>query len=245
MRARNKWSKYLFLKQSKKLAPYLPETQRMTKRAFWDLINQYGKVILKPIRGRGGAGVIQVSSLGDRKFNIHSENKRKTIRGKKQTYRYIKKKIRSAAYMIQRRISLATIRKRPFDMRIIVQRRRYSDAWRVTARAAKVAGKGYFVTNNTRSKGKMLHVKRALQKSSLQNHSHQLLLSNVKRVALLSAKRLRVAFPSHRTYGMDMGLDKKGHVWIIETNHYPAISHFRKLGDKAMVHRILAYQKGR
>ncbi|MDN9010376.1 YheC/YheD family protein [Brevibacillus laterosporus] len=245
MRARNKWSKYLFLKRSKKLAPYLPKTQRMTKSAFWDFINHYGKVILKPVRGKGGAGVIQVSSLGNRTFNIHSDNKRKTIKGKRQTYRYLKNKIKSTAYMIQRRISLATIRKRPFDMRIIVQRRRYSDSWKVTAKAAKVAGKGYFVTNNTRSKGRMMHVKRALQKSSLKNHSHQLLLSNVKRVALLSAKRLRVAFPSHRTYGMDMGLDKKGHVWIIETNHYPAISHFRKLGDKAMVHRILSYQKRR
>ncbi|AYB37182.1 YheC/YheD family protein [Brevibacillus laterosporus] len=244
MRARNKWSKYLFLKQFREVAPYLPETQRMTKSAFWDFINQYGKVILKPVLGKGGAGVIQVSSLGNRKYKIHSENKKKTIKGKRRTYHYLKNKIRSSAYMIQRRISLATVRKRPFDMRIIVQRRKYSNSWNITAKAAKVAGKGYIVTNNTRSKGKMMHVETALQKSSLKDHSRRHLLSNVNKVALLSAKRLRIAFPSHRTYGMDMGLDKNGRVWIIETNHYPAISHFRKLGDKAMVYRIMSYQKG-
>lgn len=244
MRTKNKWSKYSFLKGSKQLAGYLPETKLMTRSSFWKFINKYGQVILKPVRGSGGSGVIQVSSVGNRNYNIHSENIKRTIKGKEQTFHYVKMKIRSSAYMVQRRIPLATIYNRPFDMRMIVQRRRNSDMWNITAKAAKVAGKGYIVTNNTRSKGKMLHVETAIQKSSLKGHSQQVLLSNLKKVALLSAKRLRIAFPTHRTYGMDMGLDKNGHVWIIETNHYPAISHFRKLGDRAMVRRIRAYQNG-
>lgn len=244
MRANNKWSKYLFLKRSKELRWYLPETKRMTRSAFWRLMNKYGHVILKPVTGSGGVGVIQASSLGNRYYLIHSENRKNTIKGKKQTYHTIKRKIRSSAYMVQRRIPLATINNRPFDLRIIVQRRRNSTIWKITAKAAKVAGKGYIVTNNTRSKGTMLHVKTAIQRSSLKGHSLKTLLSNSNKVALLSAKRLRVAFPKHRTYGMDIGLDKNGRVWIIETNHYPAISHFRKMGNKAMIRRIRAYKYG-
>ncbi|MGG1659194.1 YheC/YheD family protein [Brevibacillus sp. NRS-1366] len=243
MSGKNKWSKYLILKRSEQLAPYLPNTKRLTRSAFWKFIEKYDHVILKPVHGSGGKGVIQVSSLGNRRCDVHREKTKKTIRGKKQTYSYVKRKIGSSDYMVQRRIHLATVHNRPFDMRIIVQRRRNSGVWTVTAKVAKVAGKGYIVTNNTRSKGTILHVKTALRRSSLNGHSPQRLLYDVKRIALLSAKRLSAFFPRHRIYGMDMGLDENGRVWVIETNHYPAMSHFRKLGDKAMCRRILAYKK--
>ncbi len=244
MSGKNKWSKYLFLKRSKQLAPYLPKTQRLTRSTFWEFIKKYHQVILKPVHGSGGYGVIQVSSLGNHYYEVHREKTKITIKGIKQTYYYVKRKIGSSDYMVQRRIPLATVNNRPFDMRIIVQRRRNSGVWTITAKVAKVAGKGYIVTNNTRSKGMLLHVESALRRSSLKGHSHLTLLSNIERIALLSAKRLSSLFPRHRIYGLDMGLDENGRVWIIETNHYPAMSHFRKLGDKDMCRRIWAYKKG-
>jgi hypothetical protein len=243
MSGKNKWSKYLILKRSEQLAPHLPNTRRLTRSAFWEFIKKYDQVILKPVYGSGGKGVIQVSSLGNQRYEVHREKTKKTITGKKQTYYYVKKKIGSSDYMVQRRIHLATVNNRPFDMRIIAQRRRNSDVWTITAKVAKVAGKGYIVTNNTRSKGTILHVETALQRSSLIGHSPQSLLYDIERIALLSAEWLSAFFPRHRIYGMDMGLDENGHVWIIETNHYPAMSHFRKLGDEAMCRRILEYKK--
>lgn len=244
MRANNKFSKYRFLKRSKKLARYLPDTQRLTRSAFRTFLIKYGQVILKPVIGSGGNGVMKVSALGNHRYEVHRENRKTMIKSKKRTYDYVKRIISSSPYMVQRRIRLATVNSRPFDMRIVVQRRRNSNLWSITAKAAKVAGKGYIVTNNTRSKGKMLHVETALQRSSLKGHSRHALLSKINRVALRSAKRLRVAFPTHRTYGIDMGVDQIGRLWIIETNHYPAISHFRKLGDKAMIRRYREYRYG-
>jgi hypothetical protein len=232
------------MNRSSQLARHLPQTRKMKQRALHALIKKYNHVILKPADGSGGFGVMKVSSIGNDQYVIHSEKKRMTVQGEKSLYAYVKNKMGSRSYLVQRYITLAKVSHRPFDIRVIVQRRKNTNLWEVTAMVAKVAGKGYIVTNNTRSKGTMLHVETAIRRSSLDGHSQQILISNLKRVALLSAKRLSKLYPDHRIYGLDMGLDKNGHIWIIEANLRPAMSHFLKLGDMSMCRRIIEYRKG-
>ncbi|WP_245596735.1 YheC/YheD family protein [Shimazuella kribbensis] len=240
--AANKLFKYSFMRKSNQLAPHLPETHKLTPISFENMIKKYGSVIVKPINSRGGFGVIQVTPWKNHYFQIHIETSKTLVYGLETAYRDIQKLIGTRKYIIQRRIPLPKINDRPFDMRIIVQRKKNSNVWAVTGRAAKVAGKGYFVTNNTRSKGKMLPVETAIQASTLRNFSSKALLSKIKHVALLSAKRLQSLFPHHRIYGLDIGFDQHGHVWIIEANLFPALSHFRKLGDMNMYRRIIVYR---
>jgi glutathione synthase/RimK-type ligase-like ATP-grasp enzyme len=228
-----------------RLASHMPKTQLLTAKALRKMIDDYGQVILKPVVGSRGFGVIQVTLLVDKRYQIHHENKKKKIRGFKKTYDYIKGMIGSRRYMVQQRVQLAEIRNRPFDIRVIVQRRKKnSDSWRVTGKVAKLAGKGYIVTNNARSKGTVLMVETAIRKSSLEHLSEKKILSEIKRVALLSARRLTARYPNHRIYGLDIGLDKNGHIWIIEANRSPMLTHFRKIKDQRMYRRIMAYKKG-
>lgn len=241
---KNKWLKHRYLQNFAPLAPHIPETRPMSKNAFWNLIGKYGHVMIKPVWGSRGRGVIQISSIGNNKYRLHFENIRIIIQGKENTYRYIKGKIGSASYMVQRRISRPTINGCPFDMRVIVQRRKKSPLWIVTAKVIKVAGRGYIVSNNTRSKGELLKFEPGIRKSSINYLPHHTLESEINRIALLSTRRLSTLFAGHRIYGMDMGLDQKGHIWIIEANLFPSRSHFRKLQDKTMYHRITAFKKG-
>jgi hypothetical protein len=241
--SKNKWLKYRFLKNSKQLAPHIPETRPMSENALWNLIAKYGHVIIKPVWGSRGRGVMQISSIGDDIYALHYENIRIFIEGKENTYYYIKRKIGSTRYMVQRRVSRPTIDGRPFDMRVIVQRRKKSPLWTVTAKVIKVAGKGYIVSNNTRSQGMLLKFRPGIRKSSINHLSYQKLKSKIYRIALLSTKRLSTFFPGHRIYGFDIGPDENGHVWIIEANLFPSRSHFLKLKDKTMYHRITAFKK--
>ncbi|SFJ87455.1 YheC/YheD family protein [Thermoflavimicrobium dichotomicum] len=240
---RNKWLKYKFMK-TRQLLPYLPETQIMTRDSLWNLVKKYRRVIVKPVKGSRGSGVIQISSIGNNKYVLHYENRRITIQGKEKTYQYLKRKMGSSKYIVQRRISRPTVNGRPFDMRVIVQRRRNSNVWAVTGEVAKIAGKGYIVSNISRSKGTVMPVKIALKKSSIQNLSTKTLQSKIKRVAILTARRLESFFKGHRIYGLDIALDKNGHVWIIEANLFPILSHFRKLKNKTMYRRIMEYKEG-
>jgi glutathione synthase/RimK-type ligase-like ATP-grasp enzyme len=240
----NKWFKYWLLKRYKRLARYLPETRIMTHYAFRRLLSKYKHIILKPVRGSRGRGIFQVSSLGNHMYAVHYENLRFTIRGKTNTYSYLKRRIGSTPYMVQRRIARPTVGGRPFDMRVIVQRRRNSNVWKVTGKVAKVAGKGYIVSNNTRSRGALLLFKTAIRQSSIQHLSRRRLQSKMERIAIRSAKRLAGYFKGHRMYGLDMGPDQNGHMWIIEANLFPARSHFLKLKDQRMYRRISSYKRG-
>lgn len=229
---------------SSSLTHYLPRTKRYTYHSFQRLISKYGQVVVKPIGGSRGRGVYQVKNLGGDRYEIHIENEKFHFNGLDATYRYLREHISSHGYMVQRLISRATIYGRPFDMRVIVQRRRNHGSWKVTAKVAKVVGPGYIVSNIERSNGQLMQVRSALKKSSLRNMSKTKLQHKVKHVALRSAKRLNRIFPGHRIYGMDIGLDQRGHVWIIEANLFPSTSHFLMLKDKTMYRRIYSYKRG-
>jgi glutathione synthase/RimK-type ligase-like ATP-grasp enzyme len=238
----NKWFKYRYLKKTKNLSHYVPETQVMSQKALWQLISKYKHVIVKPIRGSRGRGVIQVSSLGNHEYALHYEKTKITLHGEEITYLYIETITGSTPYMVQRRVTRPTIEGRPFDMRVIIQRRKNSPVWKVTAKVAKVAGEGYIVSNNTRSEGDLLLVKKALRKSSINHLSKRKLLNEIDKIALRATRRLATYYKGHRIYGLDMGPDQRGRIWIIEANLFPAMSHFHKLSDKTMYRRITSYK---
>jgi glutathione synthase/RimK-type ligase-like ATP-grasp enzyme len=242
--SRNKWLKYRFMKSSSTLKSHIPRTYRLTRSACWSLIDKYKRIIIKPIGGKRGQGVIQVTKLKNRRYEIHMENRKFRLIGYRYTYKYLKKITGNRGYMVQRWIHRAKINYRPFDMRVIVQRRKNSSHWEVTGEVAKVAGKGYIVSNIERSRGTVLQVSTAIMKSNIKKRSVSKLQRKLDKVAVLSAKRLSRIFPHQRIYGLDMALNRKGRVWVIEANLYPAMSHFQKLQDKTMLRRIMAYKRG-
>jgi glutathione synthase/RimK-type ligase-like ATP-grasp enzyme len=244
MATRHKWMQYKFMKRYDEIKYYLPDMQKLSRSSFYDFLEKYEDIIVKPNDGRRGSGVYRITALGDKTYRVHKENKQKKIHGMEHTYDYLKEKIGSRKYIVQRRVPLATVDGRPMDVRIIVQRKKYSDTWKLTGKAVKVAGEGYIVTNISRSSGVILPVKKGIQKSSLKDHSYRTLLADIEKIAIRSAKRLSGLYPHHRIFGFDMGLDRDGRVRIIEVNRFPMMSHFRKLKDKDMYERIKRYKKG-
>ncbi len=224
------------MKGSANLVPYLPDTKVLEKTSFWSMINRYIKVILKPRVGKSGYGVMQVSKIKNDRFEIYSEKIRKTFHGRDQIYRYITRKIGSRAYIIQQRIPLATVDKTPFDIRVMVQRQNYKAPWEVTGKFAKIAQKGYFVTNAARG---IVLVETAMKRSSLKKTPK---VSKINSIAKLVAKKLD-NFYKIRTLGVDIGIDKKGNIGVIEANFYPSVSPFLRLSDKSMYRKIMLFKK--
>jgi len=239
----SKWLKYRFMVKSNRVASHLPKTMLFSRSAFWYMLGKYGQIIVKPTLSSRGARVKMITALGNGAYEFHLENVKTVFHSKESLYAYVRNKVKSSKreHLVQRRIKLATINSRPFDMRVIVQRRTSASPWHVTGRLAKVAGKGYIVTNISRSKGSVMHLKSAILRSSLAKSANTL-VDEVNRVALLSANRLSKLYPGHRIFGFDMGVDKNGRVWVIEANLKPLMSHFHKLGDYEMYRRILSFK---
>jgi hypothetical protein len=115
----------------------------------------------------------------------------------------------------------------------------------VTGKVAKVAGADYVVTNIRRSGGTVVTVETAIKNSSIEGISQWSILSEIERTALLSSRILSQSklYSNQRIFGFDMGVDQNGHVWIIEANLKPMLSHFRKLKDQTMYRRILKHKE--
>lgn len=242
MATRSKWQKYSTLIKNKELEKHLPETIKLsTEEELWNFIDKYPSVILKPLFGSRGRKIFKVSALELDKFEIHYLNSIREFMGRNNTYSYFKKnKAPRRAYVAQRYISLANIQGSPFDIRVIVQKQKNSYNWVVTGKVAKLAGQGFFVTNNQLSSGTVLPVEEAINSSNIHkaDDNGENLVSELERIALLAAKTLEPLYEGHRIYGFDMGIDSDGHIWIIEVNLNPFLSHFYKLQDKTMYRTI-------
>lgn len=239
--SRSKWKKHTVLMKSSGLRAHLPKTKSMSRKHFYSMLEKFEKIMVKPSYGWGGQGIMQVrrSSQG---YEVRYDHRKKTGLSKKGAYSFVKRRLGKSSAIIQQYIRLARTSGRPFDLRVMVQRKSVkSSKWKVTGKLAKAAGKGYFITNVRRSRGRVLSVRTALQKSDIPKVSVEKILREVDRIALKSAKKFSKSYKID-TVGMDLGIDRNGKVWIIEGNFTPALSLFKKL-DKKTYRYIVNFKK--
>lgn len=237
----SKWTKYKLLRNSEELRANLPETAWLKESTFWRMLNKYDQVIIKPTGSYGGHGVIRIKKLEASEYELQDGAKKKRFTDQAQVNAFLKKKT-GKNYIVQQRIPLATVNGRPFDLRVMVQRRPNSK-WQVTGKLAKVAGRGFIVTNIRMSSGKVVSVEHALKHSQLKIMRSSDLLTQLDKVALKSAAKLGPSYRWVKTMGIDMAFDKSGHVWIIEVNYAPMLELFLKLKDKSIFRRIKSFHK--
>lgn len=235
---RDKWLQYRTLSSVPLLAGRLPETQLLEKEALHRMLLQYSSVVLKPCDGRYGRDIIFIRRLRTGMYRIQNENNTIAMQNTDELQDWLDQTYKDREYIIQQRLHLARIQQRPFDLRIMVQRKQESSSsWIVTGSYAKVASRGYLVTNVT---SRIIPALKALQAARIGGRK---LLLQVNRTALLAAKSLAVHYPDLRQVGFDIGVDKKGQIWIIEGNYRPNLRPFRRLKDSSMYRRILWYQE--
>lgn len=193
-------------------------------------------MMLKPSGGGGGAGIIQVSSKGDDHYLVHTGKEKRVVEGKERTVLYVKSLFRPKPYLLQPWIPLGRIDGKPFDVRVMVQRKNKRSPWTITGWVAKRAGRGFVVTNVARSRGKVLPIRTAIRRSNITPTPY--LLQEMRQVSLAAANCLGKAYPTLREIGLDVGIDIHGKPWIIEANFWPALSLFRQLQDQTFYRRI-------
>jgi len=238
----SKWTKYKVMRKAANLLPYLPRTEWLSQRSLWRMLDHYDQVIIKPTGSYGGHGVIRIKKLDHGTYQVHNGPRKKTYEDETALNAYIQTYSKKT-YLVQQRIPLATVNGRPFDLRVMVQRSSRKAPWQVTGKLAKVAGKGFIVTNVRRSSGKVVSVEHVLKHSALKSMPQAKLLGQMNKVALASAKQLASSYPWVRTMGIDMGMDQDGNVWVIEANFVPMLELFLKLKDKSMFYRIKSFSK--
>ncbi|MCL6626145.1 MAG: YheC/YheD family protein [Alicyclobacillus shizuokensis] len=221
----DKWQVHEWLTANRRTRAWVPLTARYTtSAAAAGFIARFPLTYLKPVHGSLGLGVIRVERSGDG-YQWTMRRKHAPAQGAfaasaEELVERLKPRLQSRPYLLQQGLVLATVHRRPFDIRILMQRDG-SGQWRRTKMFARVARSGE-VTSNLSSGGEAYPVPAVLSQIAGRGAKTGRLLRQIRRTAWHVVDVVeRGADKSFAELGIDLGIDQEGRVWVIEVNSKP------------------------
>lgn len=212
----SKWLKTKAMSTNPYIARHIPSSRLFNAANLRSMLSRYGMVVVKPVRGGGGIGVMKVSCSGRGYACTYMSRtvRRSSFSGLMSE---VNRKRRGRSYLIQRGIRLATIGGRPIDYRVKYVKE--NGRWTYRSMLGRLARRGLFVTNLCRGGTQMpaaQGIRRSLSSRMVGPKKRE--MRNLTRV---STSLLEGRFPGIGQLGYDYGIDRKGHIWILEVNTRP------------------------
>lgn len=212
----NKWLKTEALLTDTRILKHIPQTRMYNSHNLRRMLHTYGMVVIKPIRGGGGYGVIKVS-YGGGTYAYTQFMQRRSFTSFQALYRSLSGVKVKRQYIIQQGIHLARINGRPIDYRVKVAKT--EKGWEYRAMVGRLARPGLFVTNLCKG-GTQLTAREALARS-LSPASVKSKRQKMKELTNICIGILERRFPGIGELGFDYGIDRRGRIWIFEVNTRP------------------------
>ncbi|MEC0241795.1 YheC/YheD family protein [Paenibacillus dokdonensis] len=212
----SKWLKTEALLTDPEVAPYIPHTRGLSKGNLQEMLETYAFVVVKPIVGGGGYGVIKVTRYGS-SYSITHSFKINHYTSFQDMYNALLRVKVKRKYLIQQGIHLARIQGRPIDYRVKYVKN--GAQWEFRAMVGRLARSGLFVTNLSKG-GYLLSCREGLRRS-LPHISSAAKRKEMRHITRKCTSILENHFPGIGELGFDYGLDYSGRMWIFEVNTRP------------------------
>ncbi|MDN4593859.1 YheC/YheD family protein [Polycladomyces subterraneus] len=213
----DKWQMYRCLKNDPVLVPHLPETAWLSTETTMSFLKKHGSIYIKPTNKSLAIGLLRLDPLKHEEKWVASTPRRdrEVVYSQPELKAYVRRLSREGKIIVQQPIFLSRVDERPVDLRVAVQRDRQGK-WQVSGIVARV-GPSNGISTNVAVGG------RAVPLSSVSSQfggSTALpeLKEQIERIVLRAAERLSEKMPGLADLGFDVGVDQKGHLWIIEVN---------------------------
>ncbi|WP_135549090.1 YheC/YheD family endospore coat-associated protein [Paenibacillus cymbidii] len=222
----NKWTLFEWLNKSKATKKFIPATKRLTSPDDLEsFLALHHDIYLKPVRGKAGKGIMKVQALPGQRlpYRLSIQNARKSHHSHHGTiarlWSTFKQQIDGEDYLMQQAIALTSYNKRPFDLRVLVQKNQYGE-WTISGIGARVAGRSSITTHVPR--GGSIDEPEKLLSLAYGQEAAKLTLQRVHQAAHMIARQIERA--SGQTLGemsMDLGIDNARRIWFFEANSRP------------------------
>jgi hypothetical protein len=212
----SKWQKSNALVANPYIARHIPRTCLYTSKNLQMMLSRYGMVVLKPVRGTGGRGIIKVEK-NKKGYKLTYQSNKHSYRNFSSLLTGIKAKSYRRSYLIQRGIHLATIGGRPIDYR--VKYVKVNGVWNIRAMVGRLARPGLFVTNLCRG-GTLMTAAQGIRRS-LSSRVVGSMKREMRQLTRASTSELERHYPGIGQLGYDYGIDRNGHIWMLEVNTRP------------------------
>lgn len=234
---RNKWTIHRLLTKDFRYKGCLPATRYVeSTQDVTDMIRKYPLVYLKPINGTGGRGILRIESRKDGLLHIQGRDQsRRIIRPQQISPAGLSSylapwHLKSNRYIAQQGIQIKLVSGRVHDYRMLIQKNG-EGAWEVTGCAGRIGAEGS-ITSNLHGGGRAATMN-ALLKEWLRDESK---VDEVRE----EAEKLGVGIAAflEQSYGrlcelaLDLAIDRKGGIWLLEVNPKPAREVFAQAGEK-------------
>jgi hypothetical protein len=222
------------------LSPHIPETHLLTKQNLQNMLRKYHTVYIKPNDSCQGKGVIRVDHI-QKHFQLKTRDQKATYRLSNidQVMARIQKVKMNRTYIVQRGIDSYTHAKKLFDIRVHLLR--IHGKWEIGGIIGRIAS-NHGVATNAYSGGTPVQIQTLLQKHLiLGEHRQKELMKELTTLSLETTRTFSKAFPKWAEFGLDIGMDKRGHLWIYEINITPGMLVFRK--DRTSYQRIMKMKR--
>ncbi len=220
----DKWALHQKMIEHEVLRRYVPPTEQMagpqSLRAF---LAEHPSTFIKPTEGSQGKGIVRIRRIGDR-YEWRQGRRRHSTTRFESMYKNIKRIQRQNRYIMQPDLNLARFRAAPFDVRILMQRDGDGN-WRQTKIYARLAAPGRLTSNL--SGGGTGMILNSMLKARF-GRARRRVRGRINRAITEIVHALdEVLEGPLGEVGLDLGIDRRGGVWLIEVNSKP----FRKVAD--------------
>lgn len=238
----NKWAMYQVLKQNNKIRPHLPVTHIYTSsRDVLNALKAEHLIFLKPINGTGGRGILRIERTANGRFSFAGRDASRRIIAPKQIAKtQIVSTLKSwnlSRYLIQHGIPLKLKSGRVHDYRLLIQKNE-TGAWEVTGCVGRV-GAAHSITSNLHGGGKAVPMD-TLLKSWISEDKVESVKQTAYRLGQEVASHLENRYGKLCELALDIAIDKKGQVWLLEVNQKPSREVFARIGEKETYLKAIA-----
>ncbi|MFC7442817.1 YheC/YheD family protein [Laceyella putida] len=229
------------LKRNDNLHPYLPPTilYQSAKEVFL-FLEKYRGALVKPNGGSHGRGVAAIlpQSTG---YQIRGRDQMnrpmsRHIKSKEELTSWLNSFINHSRYLVQPYLSLYTPDRRPFDIRILIQKNEQMQ-WEITGMAVRT-GKPQSITSNLHGGGEAVSIQTFLE-THYSRQDIASILSQLTRISQQVPQTIEAYHGNLVELGLDIGIDQHGRIWILEVNSKPGRTIFIKTGELELRERAV------
>ncbi|NOV01269.1 YheC/YheD family endospore coat-associated protein [Paenibacillus planticolens] len=233
----NKWSMHKILSENESIRSYLPVTVRFSSvQELLKFLKKHKLVYVKPKSGTGGRGILRIEQLDHDLYLLQGRNQQRTIitpyrASEKQLLVKLHSLKLSPDYVVQQGIQLKLRDGRVHDYRLLIQKNGQGE-WEVTGCAGRI-GPQRSITSNLHGGGSAVSQDKLLAYRFASSEKTETIKQEMNSFAYMLADFLETKFGKLCELGMDIAVDPRGEVWLLEVNPKPSREVFRRIGENA------------
>jgi glutathione synthase/RimK-type ligase-like ATP-grasp enzyme len=241
---RNKWAVYNTLSKESAFRPHLPVTKLyQSSEDVSIMLKKFSAIYLKPINGTGGRGILRIDRKSDGTLLLQGRNHSRSIVQPK----VIKRSSLASAlgnwdkhgdqYIVQQGLNIKLPNGRIHDYRMLVQKNG-AGIWEVTGCAGRV-GPLRSITSNLHGGGEAVSMNSLLQQWMGSDTAIAQIRETAETFGIRVARHLEATYGALCELALDLAIDRRGNVWLIEVNPKPSREVFKLAGEREVYRKAI------